>query len=469
MISDAIRRTKLVCTIGPASVHSVGELVDAGMDVARVNLSHGDPTEHAAYASAVREAAAHSARHVAVVVDLPGPKIRLGDFESGEIELEDGRSFIIRSRGESPGTAAGATVAYPRLAADLRPGDRILLADGAAELRVVAVADEVETEVVRGGRVRSRAGVSVPADRLSIPAVTERDREGLRHARELQADFVAQSFVRRAEDIAELRQAAHGVSPPIIAKLETRAAIEDLDRILELADAVMVARGDLGVEVPYEEVPIVQKDVIRRALGAGVPSIVATQMLESMTTVPRPTRAEASDVANAVLDGADAVMLSAETAIGAYPVAAASAAVRICRYAERHLGRDTPLPASLGRPGLAIADAAVTLVRTEKQVVAIGCHTRSGRTAATLAALRPPVPIFAISPDPAVVRRMALFRGVVPLVGAPGVAGEQALPSLVARIAAESSLPPGALVALVVSTGEPGGRPNVLELARLEP
>ena len=220
------------------------------------------------------------------------------------------------------------------MAADLRAGDRVLLADGAVELRVVATGDDVATEVVRGGTIRSRAGVSVPSERLSTPALTEKDRADIPIALELGVDYVAQSFVRRAEDVRTLRGLLGDQPPPIVAKIETRPAIDDFDAILEVVDAVMIARGDLGVELPYEEVPIIQKQLVRRALDRGVPTIVATQMLESMIEAPRPTRAEASDVANAVFDGADAIMLSGETAIGRYPILAAEAAVRIARQCE---------------------------------------------------------------------------------------------------------------------------------------
>ena len=331
---DAARRTQLVATIGPASVDHVEALARAGMEVARVNFSHGTSADHAAAAAAVREAAATTGIPMAVLVDLAGPKVRLGELSAGSIDLVTGQTF--RLRGDpGPGDARSAGTNHPDITADLRVGDRILLADGDAELRVLEAGREIVTEVVSGGTIRSRAGVNIPGDRLSLAAVSERDRRDVaRGLGELGADIVAQSFVRRAEDVEELRTLLEGSVVTLMAKIETRAAIDDIERILAAADAIMVARGDLGVEIPFEEVPIVQKELIRSAHRHRKPVVVATQMLESMTDAPRPTRAEASDVANAVLDGADGILLSAETAIGRFPVEAAEAATSISRVAE---------------------------------------------------------------------------------------------------------------------------------------
>ncbi|MBA2632894.1 MAG: hypothetical protein H0U86_07855, partial [Chloroflexi bacterium] len=282
------------------------------------------------------------------------------------------------------------------------------------ELRVVAVADEVETEVVRGGLIRSHAGVNVPAERLSVPGLTEQDRADAGHAVELGAHYMAQSFVRRAADVAELRRLLGPAGPPIVAKIETRPAIDAFDAICDVADAVMVARGDLGVELPYEEVPILQKQLVRRALDRGIPTIVATQMLESMIASPRPTRAEASDVANAIFDGSDAIMLSGETAIGAYPILAAEAAARIIGLCETrgtaHLAAGAAPRADTDADALAYAASA--LAAADRDVVAIACYTRTGRTARIIAALRPRVPILAYSPEPAVRRGCQLAGGI---------------------------------------------------------
>ncbi|MDQ3493020.1 MAG: pyruvate kinase [Chloroflexota bacterium] len=433
--------TKLVCTLGPASAERIPDLIEAGMSVARLNFSHGTEADHRRTAAAVRQAATAMARPVALLADLPGPKVRLGELVRGTITLRDGARLIIRGH-EAPGDETVVSTNHPDLGADLVAGDRVLLADGAVELRVVATGDLVETEVVRGGTVRSGAGVNIPSERLTLPAITDRDRRALEVALSIGADLVAQSFVRRAADIVALRTLLGRHRVGLVAKLETRAAVEDLEGILAHADAVMVARGDLGVEIPYEEIPLVQKRIVAMAVAAGRPVIVATQMLESMTAHTRPTRAEASDVATAVLEGADAVMLSAETAIGRHPIEAAQAAVRICAFAESNgaayetrLERTRPFPRPVvddvhdspggGTPAArataeaeqraawAMAGAAAELADRDLDVGAVACYTTTGRTAALLAAARPHKPILALSADPIVARRLALYRGVI--------------------------------------------------------
>jgi pyruvate kinase len=471
--TTSLRRTKLVCTLGPASATRIGELVAAGMDVARLNFSHGSAESHARTADAVRQAAAGrpADRPIAILADLSGPKIRLGAIDGDEVTLEPGRPFRLHTGPESRiGDSAGATVTYPALGADLRPGDRILLADGAAELRVTSAdpAGGVDTQVVRGGTVRSRAGVGVPTERLSTPALTEQDVADLPRVADIGADYVAQSFVRRAADIEELRRRLGPDGPPIVAKIETRPAVDDFDAILEAADAVMIARGDLGVELPYEEVPVVQKQLLRRCLDRGVPSIVATQMLESMVRSPRPTRAEASDVANAVFDGADAIMLSAETAIGEWPILAAEAAVRIARFCEDR-GQALLPEGSEPTEGDAggVAYAASTLAATDPAVAGIACSTRTGRTARQLAALRPAVPIFAFTDDEAVARRLALIHGVVARVSAPSSGDDGLFGAIVRQLREFALVPPGRSVVLVASTAQPGTGPNLLEVHRV--
>ena len=466
------RRTKLVCTIGPSSASLVAELVAAGMDVARLNFSHGTPQTRQAGARAVRAAAGAAGRNVAILADLAGPKIRLGPLAGGHATLEAGGRFVLRpSGGGTTGDASGAGVTYRRLATDVRTGDRVLLADGAAELRVAAVdaGGNVVGEIVRGGTIRSRAGVSVPSDRLSSPALTAKDRADVPRALALGADWVAQSFVRRAADVRELRGLLGPDGPPIVAKIETRAAIEDFDAILAEVDGVMIARGDMGVELPYEEVPIIQKQLVRRALDRGVPSIVATQMLESMVASPRPTRAEASDVANAVFDGADAIMLSGETAIGAFPVLAAEAAARICRLCEErgagHLAAGAPPRAETDAGALAYA--AVTLAGAGRDVVGIACYTRTGRTARILSALRPRVPIYAFGPDDTVVRRLGLFHGVIARSCVPPDEAGGRLGLMAWLLGETRAIPAGSPVVLVASTAEPGTGPNVLEVHRV--
>ncbi|MBA4169492.1 MAG: pyruvate kinase [Chloroflexi bacterium] len=463
------RRTKLVCTIGPATIDRVDELVAAGMDLARINFSHGTPESHAVSGERVRAAADAGGRTVAVLADLAGPKIRMGDLIGGSVELQAGHSFTLRPATGRVGNAAGADVGHPGLAGDLEPGDRILLSDGAAELRVIDSSDEIRTEVVRGGEVRSRAGVNVPSERLSGPALTERDRLDIPRAVELGLDYLAQSFVRNASDVVELRSLIGEDGPNIVAKIETRPAIDDFDAICDAADAVMIARGDLGVELPYEEVPILQKQLVRRALDRGVPTIVATQMLESMINSPRPTRAEASDVANAIFDGADAIMLSGETAIGRYPILAAEAAVRICRLCEADGGDHLPpgAPPQTDSDAGALAYAAAVVASSNPDVAAIACYTRTGQTARVLAALRPSVPILAFSPDTAVIRRLALVHGVEPRRCVRPSDTTERLGLMAWLVGEDPALSPGSAVVLVASTATPGTGPNLLEMHRI--
>ena len=467
-------RTKLVCTIGPASSDRLDELIAAGMSIARVNLAHGQPADHEATIAAVRAAADRAGRDIALLVDLPGPKIRLGSFRGGEATLEAGRRFAI-GPGE-PGDATGTTANHP-LAAELRVGDRVLLADGAVELRVSGSAgDSLQTVVERGGVLRSRAGVAVPAERLSLSALTDDDRAALPNLVQLGVDLIGLSFVREARDVTTLRDVLGGLSagrpaPAIVAKIETRPAVEDAEAILAAADGAMVARGDLGVELPFEAVPLIQKRLVATALSVERPVIVATQMLESMTAAPRPTRAEASDVANAALEGVDAVMLSAETAIGAFPIEAADAAIRIVAAAQAgpRPFAATAVAASGAPPRVAddaraIANAAVSLAHENRDVEVIACYTRSGRTARLIAAARPAARIVAFSPDAAVRRGLALVYGVEPRPIAD-VAHTDVARALAASVATVHTSR-GAGVVLVATTAGGRGGPNLIELLR---
>jgi pyruvate kinase len=416
-------QTKQVCTIGPASVDRVPQLVAAGMDVARVNFSHGSDEEHKAYTHAVR-AAAHSARRsVAVMADLPGPKLRLGEISDGEMRLETGAAFTLRPDDGTTGDSTGAGVAHPEVTKLLEVGDRVLLADGAAELRVVSVeGDVVTTEVVNGGLVRSRGGVNVPSQRLPGDGLTDEDRAAVPRAIELRVDLIAQSFVRTADDVRALRKLLPADGPRIVVKIETRAAVDNFDEIVAETDGVMVARGDLGVDLPFEDVPLVQKDLVKRATTAGKFVIVATQMLESMTSSARPTRAEVSDVANAVLDGTDAVMLSAESAIGQFPIETLQAMERICAKAEADGGPFlTPAGYFGGETAADAIIAAATYVALRDTPGlgtpdALWCFTRTGRTAELLSLTRPGIPIVAFTLSPIVARRLAVRRGVLPVV-----------------------------------------------------
>ncbi len=452
-------RTKLVCTLGPASATPklVQGLVRAGASVFRLNFSHGAAEDHARMVTLVREAEVAVGRPLAVLVDLPGPKVRLGRLAPDPFTFKPGLRFDLRPSGD--GDASGAATTYPGLANDLRQGDRVLLADGAVELAVTGVDGAlVHTECVRGGFASGGQGVNVPAERLGLPAVTDRDREGLTRALDLGADFIAQSFVRAPGDIRELRALMHDRTVPIIAKIETRPAVREVDAILHEADALMIARGDLGVELPMEEIPLIQKELVRKARTAGRPAIVATQMLESMIQAPRPTRAETTDVANAVLDGADAVMLSGETAIGRFPFEAASAATTIAAYVEAR-GADFRAPSPPSRPmseGAAVAKAAGSIPFADLKIVAITCYTETGRTARLLSAERPGVPVYAFVPPADVRRTLSLLWGVEALPAEVPADTDAMIAMMDEGLQAHGLAQPGD--AVVMAAASPAGR-----------
>lgn len=412
-----LRRTKIVATIGPACdapgvLHAV---FGAGVDIARLNASHASVDDLDRRIAAVRAEADALGRVVGVMLDLPGPKVRVGDMGDGVL-LPDGARFRLVP-GQCAGDASRACVTHESLATDVSPGDRIMLDDGALELVVLgSEGADVLTRVVRGGVLHSHKGVNVPGVRLRVEGVTAHDLELLAWGLDAGVDLVAQSFVRSAGDIARLREAMGARAVPIVAKIEKHEALGDLEAIVSSADAVMVARGDLAVETSPEAVPPAQRLIVAECRAVGKPVIVATQMLESMTHSPRPTRAEASDVATAVFEGADAVMLSEETAIGEFPVQAVRTMDRVCRAAEE-AGPPVPVtPAS--RPiGSPVAAAACALARDTGARVIITA-TQSGATARAVASLRPEQPVLATTPHIAVARALALVWGVVPAVTA---------------------------------------------------
>jgi len=452
-------RTKLVCTLGPASAtpKMVQGLVRAGASVFRLNFSHGTPDDHTRMVSIVRDAERASGRALAALADLPGPKVRLGPLDPDPFPFKPGTAFRLRPGGA--GDAEGAATTYPGLAGDLRPGDRVLLSDGAVELSVVEIdGDEVLTECIRGGFASSRQGVNVPAERLGLPAVTDRDRVGLKLALELGVDFVAQSFVRSPDDVRELRDLMGAHPVPIVAKIETRPAVREIAGILEEADAIMIARGDLGVELPMEEIPLIQKELIRSAREAGRPTIVATQMLESMLHAARPTRAEATDVANAVLDGADAVMLSGETAVGEFPFEAASTATTIAAHVEGagEAFRAQMHPRRPTSEGAAVARAVALAASTDLGIVAVTCYTETGRTAALLSAERPDVPIYAFVPPDDVRRTTCLLWGVQALPARVPASTDEMIALMDEGLQEQGLAQPGD--AVVMAAASPAGR-----------
>ena len=414
-------RTKIVCTLGPAvgSPEMIRGLIRAGMDVARVNFSHGDHEAHARSIATLRQVAEDEGRLVAVMADLQGPKLRVGEIEGDALELSTGE-LVTLSSNPPPDVEGVIPMPNPQLLRDLRAGQTILLDDGHLELAVVGISDAgLKCRVVTGGKLTSHKGINAPGATLHFPALTEKDKADAAFALEQGVDFFALSFVRRAADVRELRQLLKDRQGdvPIIAKIEKPEALAVFDEILAEADGIMVARGDLGVETPAEEVPFHQKHIIRACNRAGKPVITATQMLQSMIESPRPTRAEASDVVNAVLDGTDAVMLSGETAVGQYPIEAASVMERICTNAEDHLpyGR-------LVRDGLdyqkscteAISGAAADIA-SEMDAKAIISATMSGKTARMVARHRPAVPIVAVTPARTTLFYLTLVWGVVPV------------------------------------------------------
>ena len=405
-----------MCTLGPAtaSKERIRELVDAGMDVARLNLSHGAYADHEEIYLRVRQAADETGHGVAVFVDLQGPKIRLGNFKEGSTRIVTGQSFVITTR-EVDGDNEIASTTYAGLPGDVGPGDQVLIDDGKVRLRVTEVdGDDVHTVVVTGGRISDHKGINLPGIPVSVPALSEKDIEDLRWGLHLTVDFIALSFVRSAADVDPVRaiMREEGVMLPIIAKIEKPQAIDNLDEVINAFDGFMVARGDLGVECPLEDVPFLQKRVVEKARRNAKPVIVATQMLESMITNPAPTRAEASDVANAVLDGADAVMLSGETSVGEYPIEAVRTMARIIESTEDHeLHHMAAIDWQPRTRGGVIAKAAAEVADRvgAKYLVAF---TQSGDSARRLARYRGHIPVLAFTPDARVRSQLALTWGV---------------------------------------------------------
>jgi pyruvate kinase len=417
-----MRHTKIVATVGPATSapDTLDAMLAAGVDVFRLNFSHGTHESHREACAAIRDAAKRHGRHVAVLQDLSGPKIRIGPLAGDQpLQLEAGASLTI-GVGDAPGEPGRISTPYGELVRSARPGDRLLLDDGRIELRVVeAGADELTTVVVNGGALSGHKGINAPGVTLPASALTAKDAGDLRFGLAIGVDLVALSFVQTPDDVMRARElmTASGRVVPIVAKIERPAAVRNLGAILDVAQGVMVARGDLGLEMPLEQVPRVQKDIIRRARALGRPAIVATQVFESMRVEPRPTRAEVSDAANAVHEGVDAIMLAGETAVGAWPVRAVQTLDIVIRDAElTPLERVSPAADPTGSPhGRALCEAAVTLA-SAGQADAVVAVTREGKTARLLSSLRPPAPVFAATADHRVAGTLALHWGVTPVL-----------------------------------------------------
>jgi len=467
-----MRRTKIVATVGPATSppESMRALLAAGADVVRLNAAHGTADVHTERATLARETAAALGRAVGVLVDLPGPKMRTGPVVDDEIELESGHELTLTSVAVV-GDAQRVSTTLPELARWVGPGDDVYLADGAIVLRVERVVDaDVLCEVVRGGLLRSRKGMHVPRAEAHVESFTATDAAALRMAIAIKADFVGLSFVRHPEDLEAVRARLpkRGSRPQLVAKIETAVALDHLPGIVGAADAVMVARGDLGIQVPARRVPLIQKEIIRFCNMAGKPVITATQMLESMTRSPLPTRAEVNDVANAVLDGSDALMLSEETAIGEHPADAVRTMSDVAEAAEAWPRvRTTPQGAAAAldddRVAWAVAHASVQAAE-DLGVAAIVCPTQSGTTARRVAAFRPAVAIAGISAQPEVLGRLCLVWGVQPLA-ASRVDGDDGTGDAV-KTARDCGLArKGDLVAIV--SASPGKRAGATDTVRI--
>ncbi len=467
--------TKIVCTLGPASdsEEMIGRLVDEGMDVARLNFSHGDHDTHRRTFDRVRKVAADRGEHVAILADLQGPKIRVGELGDGEaVSLAEGDEVIIDVAAQV-GDAHRLTTTYPELVDDVRPGDRILVHDGLIELRVIrTTGTEVSCEVVFGGEVRPHAGINLPGVAVSAPALPDKDQRDLAFALELGVDYVALSFVRSVDDVRQIKSiiAAQGFETPVIAKLEKPEILDHLDEVVGVADAIMVARGDLGVETAPGDVPILQKRIIRECARQRVPVITATEMLESMIKSPRPTRAEASDVANAIFDATDAIMLSGETAIGKYPAETVGMMRRIAATAEAELRR-VPHPGghtfNVGE-FLDVSDGvsrAAVETAAHLGAVAIVAFTQSGSTARLASNCRPAMPIIAATPLPQTARRCNLYWGVQSVIIEPVDRSDAMIENIDLSLREMGLASSGDIV--VVTAGTPIGRRGTTNMMRV--
>ncbi len=469
----SIRRAKIICTIGPASNSepTMRDLLRLGMDVARLNFSHGTHEEHARNIDRLRRAAQKEGRHLCILQDLQGPKIRTGRLKNHvPVTLAQGAHIVITPR-DVPGTEKLISTTFQTLAAEVSPGSRILLSDGLIELSVIAIrGDDVECEVANGGTLAEHQGINLPGAALSVPSMTDKDRADLEFGLKHGVDLVALSFVRSAADVVAVKDMIrqHRSDVLVTAKLEKPQAVDALEEILEATDSVMVARGDLGVELPPERVPVIQKHVIRKCSEWRKPVITATQMLESMIENPRPTRAEASDVANAIFDGTDAVMLSAETASGRYPREAVAIMSRIVIEAERSMREDEPPPRRRRNSHrLSVAETiceSIAHAANDLDMGAIAVFTESGNTARLISKYRPKAQIFAFSHMPQVCNRMNLLWGVQPVLHDPARSAEHMVDMAEAELLKAGKIRPAEIMGVVAGTRLASGSTNFMRL-----
>jgi pyruvate kinase len=473
-VKPAPRRTKIVATVGPAtsSDERIAELIEAGVDVFRLNFSHGERSVHEANVARIRAAAAEAGRAIGILQDLQGPKIRVGRFAEGSVTLSAGGRFVLDCADHTPGDATRVGVTYAGLSRDVQAGDTLLLDDGRLALRVIDSSDDsIETEVAVGGILSNNKGINIPDAELSIPALTEKDVEDLAFGAELDVDWVAISFVRSRDDLLLARHymARAGSKARLMAKIEKPGAVERFAEVLREVDGVMVARGDLGVEMPPERVPQIQKHVIRLAMEAGKPVVTATQMLESMVVNPTPTRAEASDVANAIYDGTDAVMLSAETAVGRYPVEAVRMMDRIARTVEAdpRYGQDmrehTPAPEDTTADAVSLGACQMAHALSAKLIVTF---TSSGTTALRVSRNRPSAPVLAITPQARPFRQLALAWGVIPHLSDEIRSTDEMVEVSQRTILARGLVEPGSR--FVITAGVPFGMRGTTNMIRVE-
>jgi pyruvate kinase len=467
------RRTRIICTLGPAtdSPAILQQLIRAGMDIARLNLSHGTLEGHARYVETIRKLSQRLGRGVAILIDLPGPKYRIGKLKNGQATLKKGSLVQVVSE-ETEGDASMLPVTLPELARNIKVGDTVILDDGAMQLRVREIDGSViKCRVVVGGLLREGRGLVVPGMHISLPYVSARLRDDIRFAIEQQPDFLALSFVSDAQDIAAVRTILreNGADIPIIAKIERGEAVKNFNHILSASDGIMVARGDLGVELPLERVPLLQKEFIRKCNRAGKPVITATEMLETMVNAARPTRAETTDVANAIFDGTDAIMLSAETAIGKYPVASVRMMAKIARATEKQLRYEQILTERLGwleRQTNELISYSACQTSQSLRAAAIVTFTKSGSSARRVSKYRPGAPILALTPDRTVGGRLILYWGIHPyVIVEPGSVDE--IFALATKTARELGIAkPGDLIIIVA--GIPIGVTGSTNLLKVE-
>jgi pyruvate kinase len=471
-------RTKIVCTLGPACFASdtLAQLISAGMNVARLNFSHGDLSDHIETLRRVRAAAALVGKPIAILGDLQGPKLRVGTIVDGGMVLQEGEEVTL-STDAFVGQGNRIPLQYERLPELVNQGERVLMDDGLLELQVLAVAgNEIRARVITGGVLTSNKGLNLPQASTSIPAITEKDREDVRFALEHQVDWLALSFVRTAEEVLELKGyirelSAFNRATPVISKIEKPEAVTNIDEIIAASDGIMVARGDLGIETAPEDVPMVQKMIIRKCNQAGKPVITATQMLDSMIRNPRPTRAEVSDVANAILDGSDAIMLSGETASGKYPVLAVETMARIAAETESAQNALFACNPAI-RPGRSFADAvahATVSTAIDLKAAAIVAPTVTGSTARSIARFRPPAPIIAVTPSPMTQRQLVLYWGVYPILSQRATATDEVIADAVKAAQDQGFVGEGDVLIVTGGTvGSGAGTTNMMKVHLIE-